>query len=97
MENMPIHKAVDAPERRSPGMEPGNKKIDREKLKKACADFEALFLAQMLKGMRRTIPQTGLMGSGPGKEIYQTLMDRELSRNMAQRGGMGLGAATRNR
>ena len=48
-------------------------------------------MARMLKLMRETIPQNGLLGNGPGKEIYQSLMDQELARKISQRGGVGLG------
>ena len=48
-------------------------------------------MARMLKLMRETIPQNGLLGNGPGKEIYQSLMDQELAKKISQRGGVGLG------
>ena len=91
MEKLPINKTVPSPERSAPAFRPEGKKLDREKLKKACSDFEALFMARMLKQMRQSIPQNGLLGNGPGKEIYQSLMDQELAKKMSQRGGVGLG------
>ena len=91
MEKLPINNSVQSPERSTPGPRPGEKKIDREKLKKACTDFEALFVARMLKQMRQTIPQNGLLGNGPGKEVYQGFMDQELAKKISQRGGVGLG------
>jgi flagellar protein FlgJ len=75
----------------SPTIGSGDKKLNREKLKKACTDFDALFMAQMLKSMRQTIPQTGFLGKGPGNDIYQGLMDQELSRKLSQSKGLGLG------
>jgi len=91
MEKLPINKTIQPFERSAPASRPGEKKIDRGKLKKACSDFEALFVARMLKLMRETIPQNGLLGNGPGKEIYQSLMDQELAKKISQRGGVGLG------
>jgi len=41
--------------------------------------------------MRQSIPQNGLLGKDPGKEIFQSLMDQELAKKMSQRGGVGLG------
>jgi len=64
---------------------------DDEKLKKACTDLEALFIHQIFKSMRQTIPKTGLLGGGSEEEIFQSLFDQELSRSLAQRKGMGLG------
>ena len=91
MESMPINKIGKAPEAASRGNDPESRKIDREKLKKACSDFEALFLARMLKMMRQSVPSSGLWGNSPGKEIYDSLMDQELGKKMAQREGLGLG------
>jgi flagellar protein FlgJ len=91
MESVPINKIGKALEAASRGKDPGSRKIDREKLKKACSDFEALFLARMLKIMRQSVPSSGLWGNSPGKEIYDSLMDQELGKKMAQREGLGLG------
>ncbi len=91
MENMPINKAVSSAGSIPPQTGPSGKKIDREKLKRACADFETLFTAQILKAMRQTVPQSGLLGNGPGKDIYETFMDQELSKKLSQQRGIGLG------
>jgi flagellar protein FlgJ len=92
MEDKPINKTVQSLDRLTPASQPGEKKkLDREKLKKACADFEALLVARMLKLMRQSIPQNGLLENSPGKEVYQSLMDQELAKSMSQRGGIGLG------
>ena len=91
MENMPIDNSANSPERLSPADQPGKQRIDREKLKKVCADFEALFLARLLKAMRQSGPQSGFFGNDPGREIYQSLMDQELSQKLSQREGLGLG------
>lgn len=60
-------------------------------LKKAVADFEALFINQMLKTMRETVSKDGLFHGGSGEEIYTALLDAELSKGMAASGGIGLG------
>jgi len=91
MDNMSINTTVNASKNLSPRIESGDKKLDREKLKKACKDFEALFMSQMLKSMRQSIPQTGFLGKGLGNDIYQGLMDHELSKKLSQSKGLGLG------
>ena len=65
--------------------------IDEEKLRKACTDFESIFLNQILRAMRQTVPHGGFLKEGPEKDIFQSLFDQELSRSLAQRKGMGLG------
>ncbi len=77
--------------RPSAEMNSGARKLDREKLKKACEEFESIFILEMLKSMRQTVPQTGFLGNGTGKEIYQNLLDQELSKSLSRRGVMGLG------
>jgi murein DD-endopeptidase MepM/ murein hydrolase activator NlpD len=65
---------------------------DREReLKKAAAEFESLFLNQMLKTMRKTIEKSELFHGGRGEEIYTSMLDEELSKSMAGAGGIGLG------
>ncbi len=66
-------------------------RLDREKLKKACTEFESLLVFQMMKFMRRSVPQNGFLGGGPGQDIYQGLLDQELSKSLAQRGSLGVG------
>ena len=88
---MPINTAVCVSKNLSRTIGSGDKKLDREKLKKACTGFEALFMAQMLKSMRQTIPETGFLGMGLGNDIYQGFMDQELSQKLSQSKGLGLG------
>ncbi len=63
--------------------------ITEERLKKACADFESIFISYMLKTMRRTIPESGV-NKFPGKDIYTMLLDQKVAEDLAKRGG-GMG------
>jgi len=63
---------------------------DRSELKRAVADFEALFIQQILKSMRETIDKGDLFHGGSGEEVYTSLLDAELSKDMARSGGIGL-------
>jgi flagellar protein FlgJ len=91
MEKMPISNNIRAGEPLTPGVKPRATGMDREKLRKACTDFEALFIQEILKFMRQTIPQSALSGPGAGKEVYQSLLDQELSKNLAKKGGLRIG------
>jgi flagellar protein FlgJ len=75
----------------------GEKRVDRDKLKKSCADFESILISQMLKSMRQTLTTSGLTGGGLGKDMYTSLFDQELSQSLAKRGGLGLGKIIYNR
>ena len=59
-----------------------------ENVRGAAEQFEALFIQMMLKSMRDTIPQSGLM-DGQATEMYQSMLDQQWSQVMASR-GMGL-------
>jgi len=62
-----------------------------DELKKAAQDFESLFISYLLKVMRDTIDESGLVEDGGfGKTIYTELFDEELSRSVAQRGALGI-------
>lgn len=59
-------------------------------LRKVAQEFEAVFIAHMLKVMRETIDDSGLSEGGFGKSIYTELFDQEVSLNMARRGALGI-------
>jgi len=61
-------------------------------LKAACEDMEALFIHHMLSEMRKTVAKSGLIDGGRSEEIYTSLMDAELAKEMARSGGLGLSA-----
>ena len=61
-----------------------------EALKKACRDFESIFTYQLLKSMRSTIDKCDLFHGGQGEEIYESLLDQELSKNIAGGGSNSL-------
>jgi len=65
---------------------PPNFEQREKKLKEACKDFEAVFTYQLLKSMRRTIQKCDLFHGGQGEEVYQSLLDMQLSKNIADLG-----------
>ncbi|MDT8903772.1 rod-binding protein [Anaeroselena agilis] len=60
------------------------------KLKAACTEMEAVFLNLLLKEMRKAVPKGGLVGNSSQEDIMRSLLDSELTKNMAQSGGVGL-------
>ena len=61
-----------------------------EKLKEAAQQFEAIFIQQMYKEMRKTIPDDGLIPRGNADDIYAQLQDTEAAKITAQNVGIGL-------
>lgn len=63
---------------------------DLEKIKKTCADFEAIFNYELIKSMRRTIPEQKT-GMNFGKDSYMMIIDQKLAENMSSNNnGLGL-------
>lgn len=63
---------------------------EKAELKKAAVEFESMFINQLLKVMRETVEKSELFHGGSGEEIYTSLFDTELSREIASSGGIGL-------
>lgn len=61
-----------------------------EALKKALTEFESLFINQMLTSMRDTVTKSDLFHGGSGEKVFASMFDTELSKIMAEAGGIGL-------
>lgn len=61
------------------------------RLRKACQQMESLFLSQLLKEMRKTIPHDGAIPEDSATDLYQSLFDNHLADLLAQRQTIGLG------
>ena len=62
---------------------------DDTKLKKTCQDMEAMFLNMMLADMRKTVQNSKLVDDSK-EDIMTSMLDGEMTKNMAKAGGMGL-------
>ena len=68
-----------------------NKKdASQEKLKKACADFESIFLSYMLKTMRAGVSGIDPVGKSHETKMLYAMFDEKLSEEIAGSGGIGL-------
>lgn len=68
----------------------GERTNERQRLKEAAAEFESLFIYYILRRMRATIPKSGFLGNSPQQKMYTSLLDQELSKQLAAGGGIGL-------
>ena len=65
--------------------------IDSEKkIEKVSRDFESIFLHKLLTSMRKTVPKSGLLDSF-ATDMYKSMMDEEISKEMSKNKGMGMG------
>ena len=67
------------------GLRISAKKDGQAGLEAAARQFEALFMNMMLKAMRDATPQDDLMDSEQSR-LYTSMLDQQLSQNMASRG-----------
>jgi Rod binding domain-containing protein len=59
-------------------------------LQRAAAQLEGIFLRQLLKSMRKTVPESALFGRSMGKDIYTEMFDGAIADEMAKVGGIGI-------
>ncbi|WP_147821892.1 rod-binding protein [Salidesulfovibrio onnuriiensis] len=64
--------------------------VKERQLKKACQDFEAVFISKLWKQMQATVPKNEIFG-GKQSEMYMSMFDRDFAEKMAESGGIGLG------
>ena len=61
-----------------------------KKIEKVSREFESIFLHKLLSSMRKTVPKSGLLDSF-ATDMYKSMMDEEIAKEMSKNKGMGLG------
>lgn len=56
----------------------------------ACQEMESLFIHMMFEAMRATVQKSELIGGDSTEQLYTSMLDAEVSRKLAQAGGIGL-------
>lgn len=74
----------------NPAVKALNKEVSRARLQKACSEFESIFINHMLKSMRATVDEGGLVENSNASQIIKSMFDENLARGIAQGGGIGL-------
>ena len=62
-----------------------------EELREVSADFESLFVNQLLEVMRNSVPDSDLLPNQHGEKIFQAMLDQEYAKIAAKSGKFGLG------
>ncbi len=72
---------------------------EEKALVRACQEMESLFLSQLLKEMRASIPESGMDGNGNGtaRSLYTSMSDQHLANELAGKGGIGLASVLLDR
>jgi flagellar protein FlgJ len=66
---------------------------DEQRLRKAAAQMEGVFLGELLKALRETVPEGGVIDGGSAESIFTEMMDAHLAEVTAARQSLGLGDA----
>ena len=61
-----------------------------EELMETCKQFESLFVNQLLKEMRKTVPKDGIIAQSQEEEMFTSMFDEEVSKQISNSGRMGL-------
>lgn len=69
------------------------KSDDRVKLQKAAKSLEAVFMGQLLKAMRETVPDEGVIPKSEGEQMFTGMLDDEFAKAQSRQSTNGLGEA----
>ena len=61
-----------------------------EEIKDLAMQFESIFIHQMIKEMRKSVHKSDLLNSF-SLEMYESMMDEEIAKEMSKQKGIGLG------
>lgn len=73
-------------------MENLKRNSDDAKLMETCKEFESIFLYMMLKEMKKTVPDNGIVEKSQGTIMFEEMHLEELSKEMTK-GDNGIGLA----
>jgi len=63
---------------------------DPQRLEEACSELESLFIYYLLKEMRATVPKSGFINGGKTEEMYTSIFDLQLAKEIATERGIGI-------
>ena len=69
-----------------------DKSQDDKKLMEACQEFESIFLYMMMKEMRKTVPEDGIVEKSQGTIMFEEMHLEEMA-NEISKGDNGMGLA----
>tara|TARA_Y100000589_G_C26816375_1_gene492018 strand:- start:58 stop:366 length:309 start_codon:yes stop_codon:yes gene_type:complete len=70
-----------------------NKAKNDKQLRESTREFEAMYIFETYKAMRKSIPESGLIEKSFSTKMFQEMLDMEMARSTASGEGMGLGKA----
>ncbi len=61
--------------------------------RKSCRDFEAIYVNEMYKSMRKSVPDSVMYKNDMANTLYQEMLDMEMAKQTSEGDGMGIGKA----
>ncbi|MCP4134147.1 MAG: cell division protein [bacterium] len=69
---------------------PARKRPEDKALKDACVEMESIFVAKMLKEMRKTVHKSGWLNGGFAEEIFEDMLYDKYSLSVSKNSNLGL-------
>ncbi len=71
------------------------KDASKNEMEKVARDFESVFINKLFESMRKAIPKSDLFDSS-AMDMYQSMMDQEMAKELSKQKGMGMGEMVYN-
>lgn len=62
----------------------------KDRLKEVCTQFEAIFIKQMLKSMKNTVQESGLINGGMAEDFFEDMLYDSYAEKMAKTANFGI-------
>ena len=72
------------------------KQRDLQSLRESSREFETLFVMEMFKAMRKSVPSSGIFEENMSTEIYREMLDMETAKAATRGPGLGIAEAMYN-
>jgi flagellar protein FlgJ len=72
---------------------PSSVNKDSSRLEQACSELESLFIYYLMKEMRASVPKSGFIGGGKAEEMYTSMLDLQMSKEIASEKEIGISSA----
>lgn len=66
---------------------------DLNRLEETCCELESIFIYYLLKEMRATVPKSDYFGGGKKEEMYTSILDQQLAKEIASKRELGISSA----
>ena len=95
IQNTLFNQLTDKNLQRLRGQSEFGKGASQKEMEKVARDFESVFINKLFESMRKAIPKSDLLDSS-AMDVYQTMMDQEMAKEMSKQKGMGMGEMVYN-